>query len=394
MKIEPKIRGFICTTAHPSGCAKHVAEQIAYVKSQPNITGPKKVLIIGASTGYGLATRIAAAYGCGASTLGVSYEHPASGSRTASAGWYNTAEFERQAQADGLYAKDIIGDAFSLETKEKTAALIKKELGSVDMVVYSLAAPRRTDHAGVTYSSVIKPIGQAYSGKTINMKSRTLGVATAEPATQEEIENTVKVMGGEDWKLWIEFLSSAGVLADGVQTLAYSYIGPEVTHAIYTDGTIGRAKQDVERTAKELNAILSPLHGQAIVSVNKAVVTQASAAIPAVPLYTTLLFKIMKQKGLHEDCIRQMYRMFAQKLTSPAVTDREGRLRLDDWELRDEVQQEVTRLWDAVDDTSLPDFADLDGYWNDFLQLFGFGLEDVDYDADVETEIGMPGLVE
>lgn len=394
MIVEPKIRGFICTTAHPAGCARSVEEQVEYVKSRARFNGPKRVLVIGSSTGYGLATRIAAAFGGGADTVGVAFERPASKARTATAGWYNTAAFQELARRDGLFAKSIMGDAFSPEIKRKTVGLIKSDLGQVDLVVYSLAAPRRTV-GETTYSSVLKPVETAFSSKSIDMSTRRLAEVTIPPATEEEIEGTVRVMGGEDWKLWIDALREADALAPGITTLAYSYIGPELTHAIYKDGTIGMAKKDVERTAKALTEELAPLGGRAFVSVNKAVVTQASAAIPVVPLYISILFKIMKENGLHEGCVEQMRRLLAEKLCGEdaPVLDEEGRLRLDDLELRADVQAAVARVWGAVRDDTLPRVADLDGYWSDFYRLFGFGLSGVDYAADVETEVEIPGLV-
>lgn len=394
MTVKPKIRGFICTTAHPAGCAENVAQQAAYIKSKPKFKGPRNALIIGSSTGYGLATRIAAAFGCGASTIGVAFEKPASGARTATAGWYNTAAFQKLAIKDGLYAKSIMGDAFSGEIKQKTIALIKKDLGKVDLVVYSLAAPRRTAPDGTTYSSVIKPVGADYSGKTINMRTHSLEESTVSPATQEEIDGTIKVMGGEDWQLWIKALLDADVLDNGAFTVAYSYIGPDITHAIYTDGTIGLAKKDLERASKEITGELKKIGGRAFISVNKAVVTQASSAIPAVPLYTSILFKIMKQKGIHEDCIEQMHRMLSEKLYADRpVTDENGRLRLDDLELRDDVQKEVLEIWNKIDDSNFTQLADFEGYWNDFCRLFGFGVAGVDYDADVDINKEIPGLV-
>lgn len=394
MIVEPKIRGFICTTAHPAGCARNVEEQVEYVKSRARFSGPKRVLVIGSSTGYGLATRIAAAFGGGADTIGVAFERPASKTRTATAGWYNTAAFQELARRDGLAAKSIMGDAFSPEIKRKTAELIKNGFGQADLVVYSLAAPRRT-LGETTYSSVLKPVGTAYSSKSIDMSTRRLTEVTIPPATEEEIEGTVRVMGGEDWKLWIDALREADALAPGVTTLAYSYIGPSLTHAIYKDGTIGMAKKDVERTAKALTKELAPLGGRAFVSVNKAVVTQASAAIPVVPLYISILFKIMKENGLHEGCVEQMRRLLAEKLCGEdaPVLDAEGRLRLDDLELRADVQAAVARVWDDIRDDTLPRAADLEGYWSDFYRLFGFGLSGVDYAADVETEVEIPGLV-
>lgn len=394
MTVKPKIRGFICTTAHPAGCAENVAQQAAYIKSKPKFKGTRHALVIGSSTGYGLATRIAAAFGCGADTIGIAFEKPALDSRTATAGWYNTAAFEEIAQRDGLYAKTIMGDAFSDEIKKKAIDLIKKDFGKIDLVVYSLAAPRRTAPDGTVYSSVIKPVGDEYSGKTINMRTHNLEESSIGPATKDEIDGTIKVMGGEDWQLWIKALLDAGVLDKGTTTLAYSYIGPDITHAIYTDGTIGLAKKDLEKTSNKITEMLGQIGGRAFVSVNKAVVTQASSAIPAVPLYTSILFKIMKQKGIHEDCIAQMYRMLSEKLYVPSpVTDESGRLRLDDLELRDDVQKEVLKIWDKIDNSNFSELADFEGYWNDFCRLFGFGIKGVDYDADVDINKDIPGLI-
>lgn len=391
MIVVPKIRGFICTTAHPAGCAAHVRGQIAYVSGLPKAAGPKKALVIGASTGYGLASRIALAYGCGAATLGVALERPASGSRTATAGWYNTAAFERFAAADGLYAKTVMGDAFSSQIKEKTAALIRRELGQVDAVIYSLAAPRRTAPDGVTYASALKPIGTPYTSKALDLSTGAVINASIEPAVEAEIEGTRRVMGGEDWLLWLEMLDREGLLAPGAVTLAYSYIGPDVTHAIYRDGTVGRAKQDLERTSGEIGRLLAKTGGRSYVSVNKAVVTQASAAIPAVPLYTSILFKIMKQKGIHEDCIEQMRRLFCDKLASGVPeTDEGGRIRMDDLEMRRDVQKQVEESWRIVDTDNLGELGDLEGYWSDFRKLFGFDQPGVDYDADVETDLPLP----
>jgi enoyl-[acyl-carrier protein] reductase / trans-2-enoyl-CoA reductase (NAD+) len=394
MIVEPKIRGFICTTAHPAGCAQNVAEQVAYVKSKPSFAGTRRALIIGSSTGYGLASRIAAAFGCGADTIGVAFEKPAAGSRTATAGWYNTAAFQRLASHEGFYAKSIMGDAFSQETKQETIDLIKKDLGCVDLVVYSLAAPRRTTSSGETFSSVIKPVGADYSSKTVDMRTHMLATASVSAATKEEIDGTIKVMGGEDWRLWVSALLDAGVLDKGAVTLAYSYIGPQITDAIYTKGTIGLAKKDLEESARKITEMLTPVGGKAFISVNKAVVTQASSAIPAVPLYTSILFKVMKAKGIHEDCIEQMRRMLCEKLyVSSPVTDECGRIRLDDLELQSDVQKEVSRIWDAIDDSNLNDLADIDGYWNDFYRLFGFGINDVDYAADVAIDTEIDELV-
>jgi len=389
MIIKPKIRGFICTTAHPEGCKVHVNRQIEYARNHRLPKGASKVLVIGASTGYGLASRIAASFGMGADTVGVFLERHASGDRTATAGWYNSAAFEQAARQAGFFAQSINDDAFSDETKQATIDLVKEKLGKVDLIVYSIASPRRTDpKTGITYSSVLKPIGQAYTNKTVNVQTGVVSDITVEPATPEEIEHTVKVMGGEDWALWIDALAKADLLADGVITLAYSYIGPEVTHAIYRDGTIGRAKDDLEHTARILSERLKPYNGRAYVSVNKALVTQSSSAIPIVPLYMSLLFKTMKEKGLHEGCIEQMVRLFSKLYQDgPVPTDEQGRIRLDDWELREDVQQEVAAKWPQVTTETLPELGDLEQYRQDFLHLFGFGFEEVDYDQDVNPDV-------
>ncbi len=393
MVIEPKVRGFICTTAHPVGCRENVKNQVRYVQEKGAIAGGKKVLVLGASTGYGLASRICSAFGCGAATVGVAFEKPASGNRTASAGWYNTAAFEEEAVKAGLYAKTIIGDAFSQEIKEKTIALIRADLGQVDTVIYSIAAPRRTAPDGVTYSSVLKPIGETYSDKNIDLKNRAVTNVSVAPATQQEIADTVKVMGGEDWKLWMEALQDAGVLADGAVTVAYSYIGPKVTYPLYRAGTIGMAKEDLEATAKEITTLLQPLGGHAYVSVNKALVTQSSAAIPVVPLYITMLFQLMKEKGLHEDCIAQIYRMYQDKLYQDVpVVDEEGRLRVDDWELREDIQTAIAQEWAQVNNDNIAQYADFDGYWKDFYNLFGFAVDGVDYSADVSADVKIPSV--
>lgn len=392
MIIKPKIRGFICTTAHPTGCARHVEEQIRYVQSKPAIEGPKRVLVLGASTGFGLASRITSAFGCGAATIGVFFERPAEGSRTASAGWYNTAAFDAAAREAGLFTHSINGDAFSEEIKQQTIQAIKDNLGQVDLIVYSLAAPRRIDpRTGETHSSVLKPIGKSYTSRTVDTNSGVITEVTLEPASDEEINGTIKVMGGEDWRLWIEALDEAGVLADGVTTVAYSYIGPAITYAVYREGTIGSAKDHLEQTAHELQTMLNGKGGRAYVSVNKALVTQASSAIPVVPLYISLLFKVMKEKGLHEGTIEQIHRLYADRLYtgSAAAVDEAGRIRIDDWEMRDDVQREVAALWDKVTTESLPDISDIEGYRNDFLKLFGFGIEGVDYEADVEPAVNL-----
>jgi enoyl-[acyl-carrier protein] reductase/trans-2-enoyl-CoA reductase (NAD+) len=384
--IKPKTRGFICTTAHPVGCAHQVQEQINYVKSQKPIEGPKKVLIIGASTGYGLASRIAATFGAGADTIGVFFERPAAEGRTATAGWYNTVAFEKQAREAGYLAESINGDAFSNEIKQETIDLIRTKMGKVDMVVYSLASPRRTHPVtGEVFSSVLKPLGGTYSNKTVNFHTGEVTDVSIEAANEEEIRQTVAVMGGEDWEMWIHALKEAGVLADGATTLAYSYIGPELTKAVYRDGTIGKAKDHLEATALSLNKQLQAAGGRAFVSVNKAVVTQSSSAIPVVPLYISLLFKVMKEKGLHEGCIEQMYRLFSDQLFNgnKAVVDEKGRIRVDDWEMRSDVQSVVDALWNKVSTANLGQISDIEGYRTDFFKLFGFEIESIDYEADV-----------
>ena len=385
MIIEPRMRGFICLTAHPDGCAQNVKNQIEYVKSKGKINGAKKVLVIGASTGFGLASRITSAFACDAATIGVFFEKEPAPGKTATPGWYNTAAFEEEASKAGLYAKSINGDAFSNEIKEQTIELIKKDLGQVDLVIYSLASPVRTHPiSGVTHRSVLKPIGQTFSNKTVDFHTGIVSQVSIEPANQDDIDNTVVVMGGEDWKMWMEAMKKAGVLADGAMTLAYSYIGPEVTEAVYRKGTIGRAKDHLEATAFEITNDLSTIGGKAFVSVNKALVTQASSAIPVIPLYISLLYKTMKEKGLHEGCIEQMQRLFAERLyTSNEIPlDDKGRIRIDDWEMRDDVQDVVKELWKIAETDNLPTIGDLAGYKNDFLNLFGFGFEEVDYQKD------------
>ncbi len=389
MIIQPKVRGFICTTAHPAGCQAVVRQQIDYIKAQPHTDGPKKVLVIGASMGYGLASRITAAYSFGAATIGVIFDKPAGGVRTASSGWYNTAAFEGFAQADGLYARTINGDAYSQAVKEQTIDLIKKDLGKVDMVVYSLASPRRTTADGTTYSSVLKTVGQPYTNKTIDLKNRVVSDITVQPATEEEIAATVKVMGGEDWKDWISALKAADALEDSAVTVAYSYIGPDITHPMYADGSIGKAKDDLFAASRQITAEGT----QAYISVNKALVTQSSAAIPIVPLYISILYKVMKAHGTHEGCIEQMYRLMNQKLfNGAAVTDEENRIRLDDLEMQPEIQSEVQELWSTIATENLGTHADIDGYFEDFYRLFGFGIDGVDYTADLDPAVAIPSL--
>ncbi len=392
MIIRPKVRGFVCVTAHPTGCAANVQEQIDYVKSQsPVENGPKNVLIVGASTGYGLASRIAAAFGCGANTLGIYFERPSERGRTATPGWYNSVALEKAAKADGLYASSINGDAFSNEIKEQAIERIKSDMGKIDLVIYSLASPRRTDpKTGETYRSALKPIGADYSNKYLDTDKRSIQEATVEAATDEDIQNTVKVMGGEDWELWIQALKDADLLSEGFKTVAYDYIGPKVTWPIYKDGTIGQAKVDLRRAKAAINESVSDLGGEAHVSVNKAVVTQASSAIPGVNLYITILFKIMKELGGHEGCIEQMQRLFSDRLYNQGGNvplDELGLIRMDDWEMEDKIQDAVTKVWPLVSTENLEELTDFEGYQTDFLRLFGFGIKGVDYEAEVEPEV-------
>jgi enoyl-[acyl-carrier protein] reductase/trans-2-enoyl-CoA reductase (NAD+) len=386
MLIQPKIRGFICTTAHPEGCAAHVQQQIDFVKSRPPLPHPpENVLVIGASTGYGLASRIVPAFGGRARTIGVFFEKPGTENKTGSAGWYNTVAFEAAAAREGLYARSFNGDAFSAEIKQTVIEAIARDLGKVDLVVYSLASPRRTDPTdGQTYQSCLKPIGAAYTQKTLNTDKAEVYPITIEAASGEEIRHTVKVMGGEDWELWMDALASAGVLAPAARTIAYSYIGPELTFPIYTNGTIGRAKEHLEESAARLNQRFGS--GSAFVSVNKALVTQASSAIPVVPLYISLLYKEMKRHGLHEGCIEQIERLFASHLATgnPPLLDAKGRIRIDDWEMRPEIQAAVSTAWDEVNSGNLREISDFEGYQTEFLKLFGFGLPGVDYAAETE----------
>lgn len=397
MIIEPKMRGFICLTAHPAGCAQNVINQINHVKSKGAIAGPKKVLVIGASTGFGLASRITSAFGAGAATVGVFFEKPPAHEKTASPGWYNSAAFEQQAITAGLYAKSINGDAFSDEIKQKTLDLIKNDLGQVDLVVYSLASPKRVHpKTGVVHNSVLKPIGEnVFTNKTVDFHTGNVSEISISPANDEEIENTVAVMGGEDWEMWIDALTSANLLAPGAQTVAYSYIGPSLTEAVYRKGTIGRAKDHLEATAFAITDKLRGLNGKAFVSVNKALVTQASSAIPVIPLYISLLYKVMKEHGIHEGCIEQIQRLFAERLYSGGEipTDEKGRIRIDDWEMRDDVQLKVAQLWTEATAETLPQIGDLAGYKRDFLNLFGFDVAGVDYAEEVNEMVEIPGLV-
>ena len=392
MIIRPKVRGFVCVTAHPTGCAANVQEQIDYVKSQsPVENGAKNVLIVGASTGYGLASRIAAAFGCGANTLGIYFERPSERGRTATPGWYNSVALEKAAKTDGLYASSINGDAFSNEIKEQAIERIKSDMGKIDLVIYSLASPRRTDpNTGETYRSALKPIGADYSNKYLDTDKRSIQEATVEAATDEDIQNTVKVMGGADWELWIQALKDADLLSEGLKTVAYDYFGPKVTWPIYKDGTIGQAKVDLRRAQAAINESVSDLGGEAHVSVNKAVVTQASSAIPGVNLYITILFKIMKELGGHEGCIEQMQRLFSDRLYNQGGNvpiDELGLIRMDDWEMEEKIQDAVTKVWPLVSTENLEELTDFEGYQTDFLRLFGFGIKGVDYEAEVEPEV-------
>ena len=382
MVVEPRVKDYICTTAHPVGCAENVKNQIKYVKAQPKVEGPKKVLVIGASTGYGLASRIAVAFGYDAYTLGVMFEKESNGRRTATAGFYNTRAFEEEAKKAGLYAKSINGDAFSLEIKQQVIDTIKADFGTVDMVIYSLAAPRRVTPDGHKYSSVLKTVGEEYSNKTLVLKDNTVTMAHIPAATEEEIENTIKVMGGEDWIDWMQALSDAGVLAEHVTTVAYSYIGPKITFPIYAEGSIGMAKKDLYRSSDIINEKFANV--TSYIAINKALVTQSSAAIPVVPLYITLLYKQMKAKGVHEGCIEQMARLFLDKMAGEAETDENGFIRMDDWEMADDIQEAVAKNWDAVTSENVKELADIDGYWDEFYNMFGFKIDGVDYSADVD----------
>ena len=389
MIIKPKTRGFICTTTHPTGCEANVNEQIARVKADGVVAnGPKKVLVIGASTGYGLASRITAAFGSGADTLGVFLEKPATEKKPGSAGWYNSAAFEKAAHAQGLYAKSINGDAFSNEMRDKAIEMIKQDMGQVDLVVYSLASPvRKMPDSGEVIRSVLKPIGNTYKATAVDTSKDIIIEAEVEPATEEEIHNTITVMGGEDWELWMSALKDAGVLADGVKTVSYSYIGTDITWPIYWHGALGKAKEDMDRAAGALRNSLADINGTANVAVLKSVVTQASAAIPVMPLYIAMGFKVMKELNIHEGCIEQINRMFRTQLYKEggAELDDTARIRMDDWELRDDVQNKVKELWPQVNSDNIFELTDYQGYKDEFLKLFGFGIEGIDYDAEVET---------
>jgi enoyl-[acyl-carrier protein] reductase/trans-2-enoyl-CoA reductase (NAD+) len=391
MIIKPKVRGFVCITAHPDGCQANVREQIEYVKENGRITnGPKNVLVIGASAGYGLASRITAAFGCGASTVGVFLERPPNEKRPATAGWYNSVAFEKFARAEGLYARSVNGDAFADETKAQTVSLLENVTGPVDLVVYSLAAPVRTHpRTGETHRSVLKPLGSVYEGKTLDTDRAVVKDIEIESATEQETRETASVMGGEDWEWWIDALDGAGCLADGCRTLAFTYIGPKLTWPIYWEGTIGKAKEDLDRAARAIDDRLKVRGGSADVAVMKGLVTQASSAIPVVPLYLSLLFKVMNEKGVHEGCIEQIQRLFADRLyagETPPVDDA-GRVRMDDWEMREDIQAAVEEIWPQITTENLQELTDFAVYRSEFLRLFGFGLDGVDYDTDVDPVV-------
>ncbi len=389
MIIKPRIRGFICTTTHPVGCEANVQQQIAITQKQGPIEGaPKRVLVIGASSGYGLCSRVTAAFGGGAATIGVFFEKPGTEKKPGTAGWYNSAAFDRAAKAAGLYSKSVNGDAFSHEAKRQVIDIIKADLGQIDLVVYSLASPvRKMPDTGELIRSSLKPIGETYRATAVDTNRDCIIEAEVEPATEQEVIDTTKVMGGQDWELWLNALDEAGVLAEGARTVTYSYIGTDITWPIYWHGALGKAKEDLDRAAAELDAKLAQRGGSANVAVLKSVVTQASSAIPVMPLYIAMGFKVMKEKGLHEGCIEQINRLFRERLYTSAEVelDEANRFRLDDWELRDEVQDACRAIWPKVTTENLFELTDYQGYKNEFLNLFGFGVEGVDYDADVDT---------
>lgn len=394
MIIEPRTRGFICLTSHPVGCEQNVKDQIEYVQSKGKIEGAKKVLVIGSSTGFGLASRITSAFGSDAATIGVFFDKPATEGRPASPGFYNTAAFEQEATKAGLYAKSINGDAFSNEIKEQVVNLIKDDLGQIDLVIYSLASPVRTHpESGKRFKSVLKPIGEVFSNKTVDFHTGNVSEISINPAEGEDVANTVTVMGGEDWKMWMDALQAENLLSEGATTVAYSYIGPEVTKPVYRNGTIGAAKDDLEATAFRITEDLKTIGAKAYVSVNKALVTQASSAIPVIPLYISLLFKVMKEKGIHEGCIEQIQRLYSERLFGGDLAlDEKGRIRIDDWEMREDVQAEISKLWEEASTENLTDLGDLEGYSNEFFKLFGFKVAGVDYDVDVNELVKVPSI--
>ncbi|MCL6461723.1 enoyl-[acyl-carrier protein] reductase / trans-2-enoyl-CoA reductase (NAD+) [Flavobacterium micromati] len=395
MIIEPRMRGFICTTSHPKGCEQNVKNQIDYINSKGIIEGAKKVLVIGASTGFGLASRITSAFGCNAATIGVFFEKEPSEGKTASPGWYNSAAFEDEAHKVGLYAKSINGDAFSKEIKKQTLELIKADLGQVDLVIYSLASPvRMNPETGILHRSTLKPIGDVFTNKTVDFHSGKVSEISIQPSSGDDIENTVAVMGGEDWMMWIEALKAENLLATGATTVAYSYIGPSLTEAVYRKGTIGRAKDHLEATAFAITDSLKAIDGKAYVSVNKALVTQASSAIPVIPLYISLLYKIMKEEGIHEGCIEQIQRLYQERLYTgnKVPVDEKGRIRVDDLEMRPDVQAKIAQLWAEAVTENLAELGDLEGYRKDFYNLFGFDVDGVDYKIEADEMVNIDSI--
>jgi len=392
--IKPKFRRFICITAHPKGCEKNVLNQIDYIKSKSQFTNARKVLVIGASTGFGLSSRITSAFGSNASTIGVFFEKPPVHGKTATAGWYNTAAFEKEAHKEGLYAKSINGDAFSNEIKKQTIKLIKEDFEKVDLVVYSLASPiRKHPVSGVQYRSVLKPIKNPYTNKTVDFHTGEVSEITIEPCIDEDIENTIAVMGGEDWSIWIDKLKENNLLANNFKTVAFSYIGQWPTEQIYRNGTIGKAKEHLEQTAFLITNSLQKINGKAFVSVNKALVTQSSSAVPIIPLYISLLYKVMKDEQVHEGCIEQIYRLFSERLLLDKIPkDSEGRIRIDDFEMRDDIQNKVSELWDEVSTESLMSIGDLEGYRTDIFNLFGFNINEINYEKEVDEMVNIPSL--
>jgi enoyl-[acyl-carrier protein] reductase/trans-2-enoyl-CoA reductase (NAD+) len=394
MIINPRFRGFICTAAHPDGCALNVKQQIDYACAQPGLNTPLRVLVIGGSTGYGLSSRIVPTFSSGAKTIGVCFEKSPTEKKTASAGWYNTAAFEQYAHAAGHYAKTINGDAFSDPIKAATLGMIEADLGQIDLLVYSLASPRRTDPAtGITHQSTLKPIGTHYENKTVDPLSGKVSKVSITPASEEDIQNTVAVMGGDDWAIWIDQLRAANLLAPGFKTLAYSYVGPELTHPIYKAGTIGAAKTHLHQTAERLNQMLGTIGGEAFIAINKALVTQASSAIPVVPLYMSILFKLMKENGTHEGCIEQIYRLFA-KMEGATPFDEQGFVRMDDWEMAAAIQDQIPAIWSQIDTDNLEALSDIAAYRKEFHRLFGFGLPGIDYEQSVDILRDIPSIQE
>ena len=395
MIIKPRVRGFMCITSHPTGCESNVVEQIDYIKAQVPVEGPKRVLVIGSSTGYGLSARITAAFGCGASTLGVFFEKPGTDRKPGTAGWYNSAAFHKHADANGLYAKSINGDAFSDEVKQRAITTIKEDLGQIDLVIYSLAAPRRQHpKTGEVFNSTLKPVGKNISMRGINTDKETIQEFSLEAASEQEIQDTVAVMGGEDWEMWLEALGDAGVLAEGAKTTAFTYIGEKMTWDLYWDGTIGQAKKDLDTKVISIRDSLALSGGDARVAVLKAVVTQSSSAIPIMPLYLAMLFREMKADGSHEGCIEQLYRLFTEGLyTDTPRYDEVGRLRMDELELRPEIQAAVAESWSNISTENLRELTDFAGYKHEFLALFGFDIPGIDYEADVNSEVDIAHLV-